>query len=81
MPEKISITAIKSSEAVLFTPPGDKEDVFVISVVDPSKNIFSALRASNKTPYNFKSTDMVIKIDASPLFPSSVIGPILLALK
>jgi len=79
-PPKVLVSTMKPSEAVLFTPPKGKEDAYVMLVVDPVNNIFTATKASDKSVYTFKSTDEVVKIDASPLFPSMVIGPMLLAL-
>ena len=74
MPQ-IPIFLTKINDAVMFAPPGLKEDVFVVSLVDPSKQLFMSIKASDKSPYQFKSTDMVTKIDVPG------IGQILLALK
>jgi hypothetical protein len=77
---KVPITAAAINFPVMFTPPGGKETVYVMSLVDPSKNIFTGLKVGDKTPYNFKSSDMVIILDDVPGFPAPVLGPILLAL-
>lgn len=80
-PPKISIKQMLPTEALLFQPPDGKEDAYVMLVVDPAHNIFTATQVSNKTVYTFRSTDMVIKLealDAVPPLPSSVIGAKLL---
>ena len=79
-PPKISIKQLLPSEAVLFKPPDGKEDAYVMLLVDSVHNIFTATKASDKTVYTFKSTDMVVKIEAPPLFPSTLIGAKLLLL-
>ena len=79
-PPKIPITSTIPSEAILFTAPGDQESAYVVLVIDPAHNIFTATKVKDKSVYTFKSTDEVVKLDAPPLFPSVVIGPILLAL-
>lgn len=73
MPE-VSVNTLVVNDAVLFTPPGGVEDVFVLTVVDPSKNIYTAIQASNKSIYNFKPDDMVQNIGVPGL------GLVLLAL-
>ena len=81
MPPKVSIKTLKIGEAILFTPPNDVENAYVIANIDPVNNIFVGTNAKTKVIYKFKSTDQVVKIDASPLFPSKAIGTILLTLK
>ena len=76
---KVEVRYLKPSEAILFTPPGGKEDVYVM--VSTSNGVFTGTRVGNKSPYTFKAGDQVTKIEALPEFPSAAIGPILLALK
>lgn len=78
---KVPITSAGIDFAVMFTPPSGEEDVFVMKIIDPSKNIFSAVKVSDKSVYNFKSTDQVVVLDDVPGVPAPAVGPILLALK
>lgn len=59
----VPINTCVVSDAVMFTAPNDKEDVYVLTVVDPSKSIFTATRISNKSVYQFLPTDLVTKVN------------------
>lgn len=78
---KVPIASVAVSFPVIFTPPGGKETVYVMSIIDPTKNIYSAITVGTKAPYNFKSSDQVVVLDDVPGFPPPVFGQILLALK
>ena len=78
---KVPITTTQINFPVVFQPSGGKEDVYVMTLVDPSKNIFTATKVSDKSLYNFKPTDQVIVIDDVPNYTPSALGAILLAIK
>ena len=84
LPPKISVSEMLPMEAVLFTPEGGKEDVYVMILIDPVNNIFTAIKVSDKSPFNFNGDDKVIKLealDSVPIpLPSVIMGPMLLAL-
>jgi hypothetical protein len=80
MADKVPINSLILNEAFMFTDPNTgKESVFVMTFIDPNTQTYTALEVKG-SPRNFSVTDEVTKIDAPPLFPSVVIGPILLAL-
>ncbi len=60
---QVPINSCVLNDAVMFTAPEDVEDVYVLTVVDVSKSIFTATRVSNKSVFNFSPVDMVTKID------------------
>lgn len=59
---KISVSTLKVSDAIVSSKTG-KEEVYVLNIIDQSKQIFIGLRIPGKIPFNFISTDLVTLIN------------------
>ena len=70
----IPVIASKPNDPVMFTPPGGKEDVYVMMIVDPVNQIFQGIKVADKSPITFTPADIVYLIEVPAL------GPVLLAL-
>lgn len=88
---RVKVNSLLISEAFIAyeTDIDDLEDtgkdagmdhVYVMMVVDPVNQIYSGVKIPGKYPRTFNADDEIVKIDAPPLFPSVVLGPLLLAL-
>ena len=73
-PSNVPISSVPVNGAFVWQPPGsDSLKAYVMTVSDPTKNIFIAKDAKTKAPRNFKATDVVKYI------PEPSLGPKLLA--
>ncbi len=72
----VSIALAKINDAVMYTKD-DKDDVYVMTIVDTSKSIFKGMQISTKTLYTFKTSDKV-HIIVSPDLPYPKLGQELL---
>ena len=74
---KITASGLVPNDSFLLVR-GGKKDAYVATVIDQSKQLFQAIKASDKNQIALLPDEQVETIDDVPDFPSTTLGQILL---